>query len=137
MVLYGKSNQSHHKCFDFSRRFNCLEAARQLVSGGADPSLVNSQGATPLHYAARRGSKQMASLLLGHPKVDINARDGSNLTPLHFSCIHGNEEVCQLFLNRSADLQAKSSDLMTPLHFAVFNGNPGTAKLILQKGKLI
>ena len=76
----------------------------------------------------------MAALILDHSKVDINARDGSNLTPLHFSCIHGNEEVSRLLLERNADVQAKSTELMTPLHFAVANGNPGTIKLILQKG---
>ena len=113
-----------------------MEEARSLIQNGADASLSNSQGITPLHYASQRGSKEMADLLLDLSEVNVNARDGSQLTSLHWTCIHGNEEVCRLLLHRKADITAKSADLMTPLHFAVFAGNPGIVELILKEGMI-
>lgn len=40
------------------------EIVRQLLAAGADPSCVDDDGCTPLHWAARAGDKDVAELLL-------------------------------------------------------------------------
>ncbi len=61
--------------------------------GKADVDARTESDATPLHYAARRGDKDIAELLLAEG-ADVNARDDFGHTPLHYAA--------QAPINRSA-----------------------------------
>ena len=87
--------------------------------------------------AARGSNKEVAEILIGNAKVDIDARDRTRQTPLHVACVNGDEDLCSLLLYNGADIRAKSVDCKTPLHMAVSDGNANVAKLILDRGKLV
>jgi len=50
---------------------------------------------TPLHYAAQRGSKDVAELLLAD-KAEVNAPNNYGWTPLHFAVYNGHNDVEEL-----------------------------------------
>lgn len=57
----------------------CVEVARVLLLGGADPNLRTHKGRTPLHFACSRGDVVMVRcLLLGG--ADAGATDASGMT---------------------------------------------------------
>ena len=76
------------------------ERVTQLLA--ADSSQSNARdagGATPLHFAAWNGQKEMAELLVAHG-ADVNARNSRGETPL---AITGNPEVIELLLGLGAE----------------------------------
>ena len=105
------------------------------MQGGADPSIKDKKGSTPLHFAARRGNDEIVKLLLEHPKVNVDDRDSSGKTALHMACSEGQSRVCQLLLDKRADIKAVTADNTTPLHTAVLNGHSQVATMILNQGK--
>ncbi|KAI2613394.1 ankyrin repeat-containing domain protein [Hypoxylon sp. NC1633] len=57
--------------------------ASVLLKNGADPTLADEQGFTPLHYACKFGFTDVVRLLLADPRVDVNAVGHDLRMPLH------------------------------------------------------
>ena len=51
-----------------------------LVGAGADVNAAGSDGATPLHIAAKHGLKDIVAYLLSLPQCDVNARQTGEFT---------------------------------------------------------
>jgi ankyrin repeat protein len=99
----------------------------------AHPDLVFSKdknGATPLHWAAGTGHKDVAELLLAN-KADVNAKDKNGMTPLHWAAANGHREAVEPLLADKADVNAKDNFGATPLHHAAANGHKDVAQLLL------
>src|SRR5688572_4377506 len=111
-------------------------AVQLLLDKGADLSLANSRGITPLMAAAGLGSvdadtrgfylsedteqRAIASLrLLLKAGGDINARDSRGLSPLHEAARWGWNDVVQFLVDNGADLNAKDSRGNTPVDSAL------------------
>jgi len=77
------------------------EAVLTLLANGADPTVQNSDGFSPLHYAAMTADPASAAMLLdaGAPLEVLN-RDG--LTALAVAARASNDAVIQLLLERHA-----------------------------------
>ena len=111
-------------------------AIRLLLANGANLSLANNRGVTPLMAAAGLGSvdadtrgfyltddvqqRSIESLtLLLKAGGDINARDARGLTPLHEAARWGWNDVVQFLVANGADLNAKDSRGNTPVESAL------------------
>jgi ankyrin repeat protein len=73
-----------------------LEKLKALLKG--NPNLVFSKdtnGMTPLYWAAARGHKDVAELLLAN-KAEVNAKDNHGQTPLHVAAAEGHKDVVEL-----------------------------------------
>ncbi|GLI60624.1 hypothetical protein VaNZ11_002787 [Volvox africanus] len=82
-----------------------------LVSKGADPLASRDVlGRSPLHYAAAKGSHQLALELLERG-IKAYALDGQGNTPLHLAAMRGQEALVVLLLERADD---KIKALLTP-----------------------
>jgi uncharacterized protein len=107
-----------------------------LLSRGADITLTNSRGITPLMAAAGLGSvdadtrgfylsddtqqRSIESLkLLIKAGGDINAKDPRGLTPLHEAARWGWNDVVQFLVTNGADLNAKDNRGNTPIDSAL------------------
>jgi len=107
-----------------------------LLRHGADISLTNSRGITPLMAAAGMGSvdadtrgfylsedtqkRAIDSLtLLLEAGGDVNAKDPRGLTPLHEAARWGWNDVVRFLVAKGADLNAKDGRGLTPVDSAL------------------
>ena len=105
---------------------------RQLISQGADINQRTSQGATPLHFAARFGQIPLTQLLL-EEGADVHATYQSTWTPLHLAAKGGHVDVADLLLDYGAHVN-DMEDRNTPLHIAVQERHQRMVSYLLAKG---
>jgi ankyrin repeat protein len=101
----------------------CGEAQilRALLSAGADATIPDTNGATPLHYAAQmcgydgkndKASTKLAldilSILLKHPKSTVEVEDKDGRQPLMWAASAGSEDAILALIKAGA--YAESSD---------------------------
>ena len=71
------------------------DMAELLLANKAKVNAKDSQGRTPLHYAAIGSHKDVVELLLTN-KAAINARDRNGKTPLYYATLKGTTPVAEL-----------------------------------------
>lgn len=114
-----------------------LKVVRFLLDHGAEVN-ARSQGATPLHVAAKRGQRAMAELLLSRG-ADVKARNTSNntasrdRTPLHEAAEEGFQAVVEVLLANKAAVSASDAGGNTPLHLAAKRNRPKVVGLLAPK----
>ena len=106
--------------------FNALRLADLLLASGADPDIVNHQGASPLHRAAPYDTVRVQLLL--DAGADIDLRDGSGATPLHAA--EGDAEVIALLLAAGADARSVDDWGRSTLHAAARSDSVAIAALV-------
>jgi len=86
------------------------EIAEILLRQGLDVNDMNSQGRTPLHFAASGapGTVTVVELLLKHG-ADPNAKDDDLETPLTLAAISSNLALVRLFLLLGVDVHHKNA----------------------------
>ena len=102
-----------------------------------DKKLVNardSDGRTPLHWAAIYGQTKAMELLLA-AKADVNSLDGDGFTPLHWAATFNKRAAVELLLANKADMNIKVEKYgWTPLRLAVIHGHIAAAEALLNGG---
>jgi ankyrin repeat protein len=111
-------------------------AIRMLLDHGADLTLANARGITPIMAAAGLGSvdadtrgaylaedveqRSISSLeLLVEAGGEVNSKDARGLTPLHEAARWGWNDVVQYLVDHGADLNATDARGRTPLDSAM------------------
>lgn len=102
-------------------------ALRTLLDQKANVNLIDTEGRSALHYAARLGSLDCISALLD-AQASWNIADCNGSTPLHdlaYLDIPSNqiEDCIVLLQNYGADLEARNHNGWTPLYKAVDLGH--------------
>jgi ankyrin repeat protein len=94
-----------------------LDFMKFLFENGADVTLTNEDGMSPLHTAlANRCRVEVLSLLLARKEIDINGRDDEGETPLHHAIISGYPvSVIQTLLDKGAQVNLQDDGLRAPL----------------------
>jgi ankyrin repeat protein len=78
------------------------DMTKVLLEKGANPNIVErTEGRTPLHYAALRGEKPQAEMLLAHG-ANVNAKDWYGKTPLSLAKENGHTEIVELLRKHGA-----------------------------------
>ena len=91
-----------------SARHDHLEIVKALIAAGADVNWYDSNGKTPLFYAAEDGRRPMLDLLLG-ANADVNREKRSDgVTPLHIAAERGDSAMAVDFIARGANVNATS-----------------------------
>ena len=107
----------------------------------AKPDILNSNLATPLHFACRNNHDMAAKFLIGWG-VDINIQDEHGQTWLLICCIHGHKRLAQISIDLSIvgdTLEPLDADLkdyrgLTPLNCASIKGDINFIKILYEKG---
>jgi ankyrin repeat protein len=98
----------------------CAEAVPYLLSRGADPTIGDRHGDTPLHQLGSIAPEELDEIidLLIAAGADINQQARSGQTPLIRSLYGGTtrENVASVLLDRGADLDRANHSGNTPLH---------------------
>ena len=100
---------------------NVLEVARQL-NYGADVNSRNDDDATPLHFAALSGHRDVAEFLISKG-ADVKAREKHGGTPLYFAAVMGHKDVVELLVARGAKADT--------LYIAALPGQKDIAELLI------
>jgi len=95
------------------------EIVRMMSSAGADVSVADSNGNTPLHWAARAGDKSTAQFLL-LKAAPRDAKNDRGETPLHWALRAGRRgmTVAQVLLENGAKPAVWSKDFKRPIELA-------------------
>ncbi|KAF9427391.1 hypothetical protein BGZ94_004991 [Podila epigama] len=107
---------------------------KELVERGANPSIENYAGWTPLLKWALHDMTAAVRTLLATNKVDALNTDSRGYTPLHMACLRGNLEMVTLLKEHTLiDLQSHI-DGSTPLQLACQSGSLSTVEYLLREG---
>ncbi|KAK6529961.1 hypothetical protein TWF281_009111 [Arthrobotrys megalospora] len=126
--------------------FGLTRPMRRFLENGYDLNTVDSNGHTPLFYAAANGHDCAVKLLLAEREVQLNSvatgyRNGrlySGRTPLSFAAANGHETVVRLLLAKQGiDPNCQATDYAddgkSPLSFAAAKGHELVVKLLLSQ----
>ncbi|KAI3957782.1 hypothetical protein MKX01_007613 [Papaver californicum] len=118
-----------------------------LLGKGANPSIWNTNGGTPLHYAAQKGYTEILTRLLSRG-VNVNGLcedgtltplvvAGATVAPLELAAKNGQLEAIQILLDHNADPNLVSCRSYTPLTVSIIYGLPQSlqyVELLLEAG---
>jgi len=85
-----------------------------LVEHGADPTVQDKDGWTPLHLASQNGHIGVVQFHVEHG-ADPTAQDKDRWTPLHSASKNGHAEIVQFLIEHGANLSPHDKDVMTKL----------------------
>jgi ankyrin repeat protein len=114
--------------------FGLRELAAILIRIGHDPDSKDSEGRTPLSWAARRGHAVVVELLLATGSVNPNTKDRWMRTTLQFASFKGYITVVELLLGAGADLNAKGGHYGNALQAASAKGHTAIVELLIDRG---
>ena len=104
-----------------------------LKKDNINVNAVDEMGLSPLHYACRKGYRDIVKLLLGKD-ADVNQISNTNVTPLHMAVQSGNKEIIQLLSEAGADLNATDKAGKTALIYAMEARKAEAAKYLMELG---
>ncbi|RYP26210.1 hypothetical protein DL768_011775 [Monosporascus sp. mg162] len=102
-------------------------------SKGADVTVADADGWTPLDLASDSGHFEVVKLLL-EKGADVSVASADGWTPFHLASSNGHLEVVKLLFEKGADVSVTSTSKWTPLHLASRNGDVEMVKLFFEKG---
>ena len=117
------------------------DVVRVLLSRGADSSLQDEYGGSPLHEALQEDfltplSDRVAILqMLFDSGLDINSKIVKDHTALYQASLSSAEGVVEFLVERGADLEAPTGRWdRTPLHEAIVSGDENQTARLLKYG---
>ena len=137
---YSKNFPIRTSGLHLTARYGLLRLTEGLLIGkygdsniGADSK--DSDGRTPLLWAAVKGHEAIVKLLLDTGKVDADS-NWSGRTPLSWAAEKGREAIVKLLLDTGKVDADSNWSGWTPLSLAAVNGHEAIVKLLLDTGKL-
>ncbi|XP_028639992.1 ankyrin repeat domain-containing protein 55 isoform X1 [Grammomys surdaster] len=116
---------------------NRPQHTQMLLKKGADPTLVDKDFKTALHWAVQSGNRILCSIILSHrqgPSI-INYDDESGKTCVHIAAASGFGDIIKdLAKVPECNLQALDVDDRTPLHWAAAAGKAECVQSLLNLG---
>ena len=110
----------------FASVFSNTRTVQQLIEAGADVTVTDSLGCTPLHLAVQNNTtevKQKVEYLLCCDASLIRARDKYNDTALHRAASNGNDTVISVLIQRGASVNERGEFDRNALHAACNYGH--------------
>jgi uncharacterized protein len=135
-IVIGVSPASSGSYEDF---FKAVELDRprtisQLLDRGFDPNALNPQGQVALYLALRDDSPKVVEVLLGSPRLNVNAANPAGETPLMMAALRGELGWVKLLVERGASVNLGG---WTPLHYAGSGPEPAVVAFLLDRGAAI
>lgn len=114
--------------------YDQVEILRVFLDNGADPNLVSGpSNFHPLEFAIRKGSAEMAELLINYG-AQVDFRSGYGETLLFHAVLPNDAGVAKVLLESGADVNATSFCGFTPLMYASLMGNEPLMEALFEGG---
>ncbi|KAJ5638592.1 hypothetical protein N7528_000982 [Penicillium herquei] len=94
------------------------EGVKFMLSQGADPNHMDTNGQTALSYAALTGREKVFHVLK-HSGCQLEPKNGQGQTPLFYAIWGGHKKIVQMLLEEKVDANCKDGNGQTPLLHAV------------------
>ena len=107
---------------------------KALLVAGFDPNTANDKGQVGLFLALQEESLKVATALLAHPAIRVDATTAADETPLMMAAMRGNLEWTLRLLERGAAINRGG---WSPLHYAASGPAVAVVKLLLDRGAAI
>lgn len=104
---------------------------REVIKRGADPLLVDSQGYTALHYAAKNGCLANIDVLIATAPSLLNTRSINGETPLYSTTQYAQIGSIRALMEAKADPNIPSKSGINPLMTALYQGDESVALELL------
>ncbi len=114
--------------------YDNLYLLQSALEGNANLDTRNEDNETALHEAILYESTAIATILVKHTPIEIDARDDNGCTPLHAAAGMGNTALVALLIDNGAEIDALDNDDRTPLQLAAENYNEDAVSLLLNHG---
>src|SRR5690606_30897093 len=110
-----------------------LERVRELIVSGADVNVPETDGSTPLLWAAYHSHPEMVTALI-QAGADPDAANNFGITPLLQASRYGDAAVIEALLDGGASLDINHPEGETPLMAAARAGSLPAVSLLLDRG---
>jgi ankyrin repeat protein len=108
-------------------------AALAMIEGGADVNAAQSNGTTPLHWAAYKGDEELvAALIENGAKADVANAYGSS--PLTEAANVADAEIVAMLLEAGANPNSANAEGQTALMVAARTGDVDLARVLVRHG---
>ncbi|KAL4232377.1 Ankyrin repeat domain-containing protein 55 [Mactra antiquata] len=108
---------------------------RQLLQHGANCTLTDIDGKTPLHWAAQNGSQFCCFVLIEKAPHLLTSIDNCGKTPVHLAAAAGHHTILhELACLAPSTSEAPDKDDRTPLHWAAATGKASCVRALLNLG---
>ncbi|RDD41722.1 Transient receptor potential cation channel subfamily A member 1 [Trichoplax sp. H2] len=111
-----------------------IGAVYYLVQNGASPHILDEEGNTLLHLAAKGNHRDTIKHILEDIKTkDINVRNTFGQKPIHIAAKYGHNRVVHNMIRNGADINSKDIYSYYPLHYAAKGGFNAVVQLLVSK----
>jgi ankyrin repeat protein len=110
-----------------------IQVVRTLLAFGADQSVKNLRGRTPLYKAVMWEHVGRATELLDYG-ADLEVPDNNQWTALYGAVLQGNLQLTQILCARGAFIDKKDKTGQTALHYAVSQGRHEIVEVLVGAG---
>ena len=109
-----------------------IEIVEQLLSLGFDIDSRDSNGQTPLMFAARYDQPDLFRFLIDRGS-DPTLKDNHGWTLLHFAAAGGSDDIIEKLLFLGLDIDSRNNSGLTPLMTAAFCHPPDLLHFLLER----
>jgi ankyrin repeat protein len=112
---------------------NLRSTVEILLGKGVSVEDEDGRGNRALHYAARRGHKELTNMLLD-AHAEIAAKNKVESTPLEQAAGNGHEEVVKLLLGRGSNINEPTGNSGNALQVACLKGSVTLVRTLVESG---
>ena len=105
-------------------------------SNPIDVAQINSEGNTALHVACENGSYDCVKALCEYEFTNIDQTNRRRATPLCVACHFGFLEICELLIEKGADVHVQIEGAWSPATIAADRGHGDIVDMLEKRGAI-